>query len=897
MSGRSGYVRAEQATRSQLNYKRSLHKPKTQADTDTSKIVSSEFLCPSENRSIGTPANREDSNITSENLSLIQSPRNSRTCGATCQINLPSHLEKSPFRAKIEEKSVKCRNEIRRAFRMEKEKKLRTISSASNIGDLDLKKRSQLYECLNLINSHTCSHPHICYQNNQLENIKYQSPLNIQLKRWFGAGRCVEPWAKLRKDPELFDSFGDTLIYFCDTKMNAPYPDPSIRINSHLIEATGSRILISMLRENCIVDGLSPPQKKYGSLRTPHSFQDCHFDSQVSYEIFFPTPYGLSDTDAQNYQVTTRNVFALFLNSSLVGHTMYHALNDLRSRIEEYMPEGTDVTRMIINWIKGRGIDDPRQSLSSAFSLIAWSEDKNVLWEEGWIEAFCHAVGMRALKPDQRLELIPEFHYLSPIAKTLLSRFSNDTQLLIRGCQFRLCDFDFADMWDIVDQKQSTGRSAFDRLQKFLVQHYQKVFGSWPPLINDDEKYWLTRMVAKKLSLDFGALYDYLVNRSISWEFDEEHAGRKWNMKCTSNQNFDPDTTQLPFSDMIILFDDRMGYPHIPHPYCLTPEPVLAQYNLKGFKNVAKNTQQHEELMQERHAAMAYQDSTNIYILGSDFVSNDLVDSFTNFEREESYVNIDLYNCRRGRWILIYGILQVLASISVDTPQLRYVENVDYHLQSSLRGTPPWRGANKNQNEAEHTGSHCWLVPSKWGPPQDFDTVSLTSPSLQASKARVISNSNPAYNNANRCSSTSFNSCNINLSLLSTTLNNLNISPDRISNKLCRSCSLASLESCRETSKQSWNNRSGLNNCRQIISPCQSIDSFTSSMDNLVMSPLPLRSSHLHCIQNSAELSSREVSRIPCDHQKLNTAEVFHQKKTSADIENFKPPILDENLT
>ncbi|POS84928.1 hypothetical protein EPUL_005103 [Erysiphe pulchra] len=880
MSGRSGYVRAEQATRSRSNYRKSPQNSKTQADTTTSQTTLLKLFCPSENRSI------DILNTDCQDLNFISTTTNVGSYTLTCPENLPSQLQKSPFRAKIDEKSVKCINEIRRAFRMEKEKKLQSKSSASYIGHIDLKKNSQLYESSNSVNNHTCNHTHTYCQNFQLEKKASHIPFrHVQLRRWFGTGKNVEPWAKLRKDPELFDSFGDTLVFFCDIKMNIPYPGPSLRISSHFIEATGSRILINILRESCIIDGLCSSRKKNELSRKIHNSQDCHFDGQISYEIFFPLPYGLSETEAQNYQVTTRNVFALLLNSSLVGQTIYEALYDLRNRMEEYMPEDADVTRMIINWIKKRGIDDPRHSLSSAFSLLAWSEDDNVRWEEGWSEAFCHAVGMRALKPDQKLESIPEFRYLSPITKTLLSRFSVDTQLLVKGCQYRLCNFDFTDMWDVANQKSSTGRLAFDRLRKFLVQHYHKVFGSWPPDITDGKEHWLTRTVARKLSYDFGALYDYLVNRSIFWDFDEEHAGRKWNMKCASNQTFDPDTMQLPISDMIISFDDRMGYPHIPYPYCLTPEPVLAQSNLKPSKKVRKNTRQQEELMQERQAEMAYQDSTNIYILGSDFVSNDLVDSYTNFEKEERSKDMDLYNCRRGRWVLIYGILQVLASISVDTPQLRYIEDVDYHLQSPLRGTPPWRGADKGRPEADHTGSHCWLIPNKWSTLQVNETESRSGSSSHTYNTRVTSNINSARDNINRLSSTSYESSNINFSLESTTLNNLNISPDRVSRKLCSLCSLAS---CRETLDQEWNCNSGINNSRKIQSTCQSIDSLTSSMDSLVVSPLPLRSSHLRRVKNSIKLSSGEVCRIHSDNQNLI--------KTPTEFQDFSPPMIDKEL-
>src|SRR6266536_1711074 len=83
-----------------------------------------------------------------------------------------------------------------------------------------------------------------------------------------------------------------------------------------------------------------------------------------------------------------------------------------------------------------------------------------------------------------------------------------------------------------------------------------------------------------------------------------------------------------------------------------------------------------DDKMAERRAALAYTESTNIYLLGSGFVGNDLVDAFVRFEKSDRAGDIDPYAARRGRWVMIYGILQVLASISVDTPHLRYTADV-----------------------------------------------------------------------------------------------------------------------------------------------------------------------------------------------------------------------------
>ena len=78
---------------------------------------------------------------------------------------------------------------------------------------------------------------------------------------------------------------------------------------------------------------------------------------------------------------------------------------------------------------------------------------------------------------------------------------------------------------------------------------------------------------------------------------------------------------------------------------------------------------------------------------------------------------LDPFEARRGRWVLIYGILQVLATVSVDSPNLRYKEGVQYHLGPQMKGVVPWGElGSRPEEEAEHIQSHCWVVPSTWNP-------------------------------------------------------------------------------------------------------------------------------------------------------------------------------------
>lgn len=554
-------------------------------------------------------------------------------------------------------------------------------------------------------------------------------PKGPQLKRWMGSGIAPQPWNKLRKDPELWDPNGDTLVYF-GHESQQPRQQPSFRLSSHILEGTESRFLVTLLREGATdeMNAFSLPSSPISSPGTrpamPHSRLQrgmptppmsersvSTYDGQVSYEIYFQSPPHLSKSDSIRHQVTTRNVFALLYGASLVGMNLFQALNDLHERLEAWMPSDAETTHQIIDYVVSRGIDDVRNDPATAAALLAWSEAQGVRWEEGWREAYIHCTGMY-----NKLETLPDYRYITPISRALLERSSLEVQVRVQSSEDRLSDFDFNDMWPQMSSQSPPARGSFERLRSFFVQHYQTFYESWPPRNQPQEDQWLTRGLAQKLQKDFGALYDYLVNREIVWDCTEASSGRKWNISNPGNKSFDADTPDLPLTDILIAFDNRHKYPHIPHPYPLVPEsiPVKSSSRENLFKASKKPPPPREDKMTERRAALAYTESTNIYLLGSDFMTNDLVDAFVRFEKTDKPAEVDPYAARRGRWVLIYGILQTLATVAVDTPNMRYNSEVNYHLSPRLRGTPPWKGANQTPAEAGHENSYCWTIRQMW---------------------------------------------------------------------------------------------------------------------------------------------------------------------------------------
>ncbi|ROW04826.1 hypothetical protein VMCG_04861 [Cytospora schulzeri] len=614
-----------------------------------------------------------------------------------------------------------------------------------------------------------------------------------QIKRWIGTGRPVQRWNKLRKDPELWDPNGDVLIYL-GHRGQEPRPHPSFRLSSHLIEATESRILVTMLREGSTEDDTGLPPSPLGApvimLPRPNSLSAVgrapaaghHFqagtlgneqptpplsedtnlaeaDGQISYEMFFPPPSNASKTDQLRHNIATRNVFALLCHASLVGLSLFQALTDLHARMEQYMTQAdNDNLFTIISYLSARGIDDVRDDPETAISLLAWSEDPRVRWEEGWRECFFHAAGMYGgLKERTLMESSSDFKRISPISRALLERASLDMHVRVQSAEERLAAFSFEEMWPPSfsmmpplsggPPRPSPAKESADRLQRFFLEHYRAVYGGhWPPPpagratspVDGEDPLWLTRTVTQTLQKGFGALYEYLVNRDIVWDVSETRSSRKWLMVSESgNKAFDADTADLPMTDLLIEFDNKQRYPHIPHPYPLVPESIPpsgsasaggnsngeAKGLLKRGKTIIEGVGSSQRSgATERRVQLAYTESSNIYTLGSDFTQSDLIDAYVKFEKHDHIGEVDPSLARRGRWILIYGILQTLASISVDAPNVRYTEGVAYHLDPRLKGAkiPPWTKNTKHAanaggpDEARHELSYCWMAPQFW---------------------------------------------------------------------------------------------------------------------------------------------------------------------------------------
>ncbi|CAD6592632.1 MAG: hypothetical protein ASARMPRED_006479 [Alectoria sarmentosa] len=501
----------------------------------------------------------------------------------------------------------------------------------------------------------------------------------VNIKLWLGNGEPAKAWGKLKRDPELWDESGDTLIFF-----GRGHGDPSFRICSNMIEETRSATLIAMLDK--------------GKVHTEDSREDL--SSGVQHKLCFDAHPGGSKLDVLRYHITTRNFFAFLIRKALVGFTFYQALVDLHKRLEEYLSPGIDKAVALQSYLVMTGLLNVSNEPRAAAGLLAWSED--VRWNNGWREAFAHSVGMYA-----ELSNLQESADISIPTTAYLYRAHLELKARIHEAEDRLTTFYFDDAHFAQEEMPPTVRAASARFRTFLRQFYEKEYQTWP-IRRGQPGLWLDRIVVSRLQEDLNALYEYNVDRKVEWRDNDESEGRKTRalLKSANALNFGLDGEDVRMLNVLQNLDCRLNACHVPHPYPLLPASVPGPPPVKKPVFGGKK----KDKVRESRIAHAYADASNASKLSREHAENDLVEAFVRFEKADQPGDVDPREARRERWIIIYCVLQTLAGISVDVPNLSFDGDVSYFLNTRLQGLPPWGPTDNIFMEASREQSHCWTT-------------------------------------------------------------------------------------------------------------------------------------------------------------------------------------------
>ncbi|KAI4289541.1 MAG: hypothetical protein L6R35_001190 [Caloplaca aegaea] len=740
MSGRSAYVRAKNTEKADKKLQR--HHSDGYGPHDEQRDVYSRPNLASNPSYVSSPRPRQRQSISSSGSTYGYPPPSMRK---PRPIIVASAIEKSDFRTHLDGMSATLRGKLGRMLRHNddgnnsQQQAIRRPGTATASSDSDYTAASthftpSLGAVPSLSPSTSPSDAQSGYYSShqsQTHTIrsKHQRHENAlhKIRSFEGGGKLPQlGWKSLSNTPELWDERGDTLVYMY-MRGSRTKPPPSFRINSSVIEASGSKFFIDQLYHTREPEGwpdFVPNEGPNGTLPVGSSDTYDHdairpisgapaAPSGVLHELYVPWPGAETGIHSTIWHITTRNFFAILADASaLVGTTLHEAMYKLFERITmypDYLNDDTDRARWLTTYITRHKFDDVRNNPSYAASLLAFSETPGIRWREGYTEAFVHCVGML----NMGLRTIPEWKFITDQSRVLMDAAYLEMEDRLHRAQRCLLAFDFSSMWPMSSAPQSTGRACFDRLRKWLCKYYENAFLHWPPT---NDATWLTRDMVVRLKSDFHSLYDYLVDRDIVFDGTYYRPNSRWVMNSKSGQTFKADTNELPLTDILLSFDNKNGFPHIPHPCCLAPPSTPAHNKPKAVPfNFKKPSSPTDVTANSRRKALSYAEASNVYTLRDQFVHTELISNFIRFEQSDLVESVDPFEARRGRWILIYGILQILATVSVDSPKLRYKEGAQYHLSPTMKGIVPWAEDEiLAEPEAEHTRSYCWTVPNTW---------------------------------------------------------------------------------------------------------------------------------------------------------------------------------------
>lgn len=323
--------------------------------------------------------------------------------------------------------------------------------------------------------------------------------------------------------------------------------------------------------------------------------------------------------------------------------------------------------------------------------------------------------------------------------KAHLDRAHLELQARIHEAENSLTSFYFDDAHFSQEDLAPTVRAASSRFRRFLRQFYEKVYQTWP-LKKGQSGLWLDRIIVDRLQQDFNGLYEYGVDRNVSWneDIDIDDRSKRYLLKSVDSQDFGLDAEDFRMLGVFQNLDCRLNVEDIPYPYPLLPTSLSPPSQTK--KSVFRGKRQDKG--RESRVALAYAESSNASQLRREYAENDLLKAFIQFEKADQPGDVDPREARRERWILIYSILQTLAGISVDVPQLSFKGDVSYFLNARLQGLPPWSPTDKIYMEASREQSHCWTAPEMWAN-KDYDNRAPSKRSQSDEKSDTVYQSRP----------------------------------------------------------------------------------------------------------------------------------------------------------
>jgi hypothetical protein len=222
-----------------------------------------------------------------------------------------------------------------------------------------------------------------------------------------------------------------------------------------------------------------------------------------------------------------------------------------------------------------------------------------------------------------------------------------------------------------------TAKGHMDRFRSFLHAYHIEIHGFWPPS-GFDSSFALRRSLYRSMYVEFRALYQHLVDMESTPSL--RHNKSMVGGICTL-QN-------------IRAFDTRYKLETLPHPLPLLPSSPEPSGPL-GFTLKKRRVER-----EARHAALL-KSLINASNRDSELTRSRLVRRYNQFEKETILDDFDPFNHiegRKVRWILIYAVFQILASVISAPKEVVDTQGLSYPLCCQRPRTMPWVIGSKNSS-------------------------------------------------------------------------------------------------------------------------------------------------------------------------------------------------------
>ncbi|KAK4500312.1 hypothetical protein PRZ48_008501 [Zasmidium cellare] len=485
---------------------------------------------------------------------------------------------------------------------------------------------------------------------------------NLQrIRRFDGVQKSSRTWDGLRRDDELWLKDANCFVHLYEAATSRR--GPSLRVPLRLLEQANNTFLLS----ECLYKSaaLSPASSDDDNSDSGYCGSINSLTDRLSQpcELYIPAPAHLTRQEASLYHIGTRNYFAFLLSKPVVGESLGRSLAQLAQRIEEWQPEAVSSTALL-DYCQEQGYLDFSENVDYALASLYLAEQARI--NSIWVDAFAHCVGMQ-----DRLDNCIDAEGLSETARAMISKATLDMESHIAQITKALGEFLEDDLGPDYLGLSKPLRAHLDRFRSYLHVYYVNQVGYFPPDPNDP---WDKRMWSSMYD-DFRCLYEFLADTSSSIDPTSNH-GLNGGLCVVQN---------------VQAFDERHGHTPLPHPLPLIPDMTArkrageGQRSLRGFK-LGRSEGASGTTSPEKQALAQASNSTNRELL-----TNRLVKEYIHFERQKLEEKVSISEARKVRWLLIYGVLQMLISITRAPTEVQDTDSSSYPLCIATTGcTPPW---------------------------------------------------------------------------------------------------------------------------------------------------------------------------------------------------------------